>query len=286
VIVVAGGSGVLGGRVVADLETVGCQVRALVRDRSRARAVLGEAVQIVEVDVRRPEGLLEACAGADVVISAFHGFLGGRGAGPREVDLQGNARLLAALPRGAAVVLVSAIGADADSRADLLRAKFAAEQALRTSGVPWSIVRAGPFIETWVAVLRDTARRSGKPLVLGRGERLLAFVSVRDVAAVVVRAAMDAGLRGQVLEVGGEPIRMLELAQAVQRADGRTEQPRHLPRAVLRITAATTRPFNPAFSRKSRMALIMDTHDLGAGDPGLRTRLGLPTATTAGDVLG
>jgi len=286
VIVVAGGSGLLGRRVVAALIVQGHEVRVLTRDRARAEGILGDVPQIVEVDVRRPDGLAEALQDATTVISAFHGFLGGRGEGPNEVDQGGNANLFAAArAAGATVVLMSILGASPDSPADLFRAKFAAEQQLRASGVPWCIIRSGPFIETWQQILQETAGRSGRPLVFGRGEQRLAFIAVEDVVALAARAATDPGLLGQVLEIGGEPMSMGELAMAAQAANGRTSAPRHLPRALLRIAAVVARPFSPTIARQNRLALVMDTVDLGEGDPGLRDRLGLPPARTVGDVL-
>lgn len=285
-IVVAGGTGRLGRMVVPALGALGCDVRVLTRDAGRARVVLGEDVDLVEADVRRPESLVDAVAGAQVVVSAVHGFLGGRRDGPAAIDVRGNAHLVrAAASADASVVLTSIIGASPHSGAELLRAKFAAERALRSSGVPWTIVRSGPFVETWVEVLRETRDVSGRCLVLGRGARPMSFVSVHDVAEVVVRAASDAALRDQVWEIGGEPMTMLELARAVQSADGSQAPPRHLPRGALRTAGFVTRPFNPAFARKSRMALVMDTVDLGEGDPGLLRRLGIARATSLADVL-
>jgi NADH dehydrogenase len=286
VIVVAGGSGLLGGRVVAALIAQGQEVRVLTRDKARAAAALGTTPEIVEVDVRRPDGLDEALQGSTTVISAFHGFLGGRGEGPDEVDKQGNANLFAAArAAGSSVVLMSTMGASADSPADLFRAKFAAEQKLRASGVPWCIIRPGPYIETWQRVLQETAGRSGRPLVFGRGEQPLAFVAVDDVVALAARAATDPALVGEILEIGGEPISLEQLALAVQTAHGWPGKPRHLPRAVLRVASVVAGPFSPTFARQNRLAIVMDTTNLGEGDPDLRSRLGLPPARTVSDVL-
>jgi uncharacterized protein YbjT (DUF2867 family) len=286
VIVVAGGSGLLGRRLVAALIAQGQDVRVLTRDKARAEAVLGTGPQVVEVDVRRADGLVEAVRGAATVVSAFHGFLGGRGEGPAEVDKGGNANLVeAARAAGSSVVLLSIMGASADSPADLFRAKFAAEQELRGSGVPWCIIRSGPYIETWHGVLQETAGRSGRPLVFGRGARRLPFVAVDDVVALAARAATDPALLGQILEISGEPIAMDALARAVQSAHGWPGEPRHLPRVVLRVASVVARPFSPTFARQNRMALVMDSTDLGEGDPDLRTRLGLPPARTVSDVL-
>jgi len=255
-IVVAGGSGLLGRQVVGDLLDRGEQVRVLVRDTERARTLLGDQVDLMAADVRRPEGLDEVLAGA----SAVHGFLGGRGAGPVEVDQRGNANLVnAAAAAGASVVLISVIGAAADSHLDLFRAKHAAEEHLRASGTPWTIVRAAAFVETWLAILARTAGRSGRPVIFGRGEQPLAFVFVADVAAVASRAVTDATLRGKILEVTGEPVTMTDLARALQTARGWHGSPRHMPRPVLRTLATLTRPVNPAFARGNRTALTMDT---------------------------
>jgi len=264
-IVVAGGSGLLGRQVVSDLLARGERVRVLVRDPGRAHTVLGEDVEVLASDVRQAAGLGEAIAGASAVVSAVHGFLGGRGAGPVEVDQRGNANLVdAATAAGASVVLASVIGSAAGSNLELFRAKHAAEQHLRASGTPWTIVRAGPFLETWLAVLTQTAGKSGHPVIFGRGDRPLPFVSAADVAAVVSRAATDTTLRGKLLELAGEPMTMIELAHALQVARGWHGGVRHLPRPVLRILGTLARPVNPAFARKNRTAVAMDTADLAA----------------------
>ena len=264
-IVVAGGSGLLGRQVVSDLLARGERVRVLVRDPARARTVLGEDVEVLARDVRQAAGLGEAIDGASAVVSAMHGFLGGRGAGPVEVDQRGNANLVnAATAAGASVVLASVIGSAAGSSLELFRAKHAAEQHLRASGTPWTIVRAGPFLETWLAVLTQTAGKSGHPVIFGHGDQPLPFVSAADVAAVVSRAATDTTMRGQLLELAGEPMTMTELARALQAARGWHGGVRHLPRPVLRILGTLARPVNPAFARKNRTAVAMDTTELAA----------------------
>ena len=257
-IVVAGGSGLLGRQVVSDLLRRGERVRVLVRDPGRARAVLGGEAEVLIGDVRRTD-LDTVLTGASVVVSAVHGFLGGRGAGPAEVDHRGNTNLInAAATVGASVVLVSVIGAASDSALELCRAKHAAEQHLLASGVPWTIVRAGPFMETWLNILAQTANKSGRPVIFGRGDRPLAFVSATDVAAVVSHGATDTTLRGQLLEVAGEPMTMTELAHALQAARGWQGPVRHVPRPVLRALATLARPLNPAFARKNRAAVDLD----------------------------
>ncbi len=275
-IVVAGGSGLLGRHVVTDLLDRGEKVRVVVRDAGRARVLFGEATEVATGDVRTRAGLGELLTGASVVISAVHGFLGGRGSGPVQVDERGNANLIdAAAAAGAGVVLVSVRGASPQSPIELFRAKHAAEQHLRGSGAPWTIVRASPYLETWLTVLTKTAGKSGRPLIFGRGDQPIQFVSVLDVAAVVSRAATDSTLRGHVLDVAGEPITMIELARALQDARGWHGSPRHLPRPLLRTLSVVARPLSPAFARQNQAALAMDTGVLTVDSPNADT-LDLP----------
>jgi uncharacterized protein YbjT (DUF2867 family) len=285
VIVIVGGTGLLGRLVVDDLLARNEKVRVVVRDIDSANARrLSSHVELVAADVRRPEPLRDAVDGAGVVISAVHGFLGGRGAGPDDVDRIGNSNLVAAVQAvGAGVVLVSIVGASADSPLDLFRAKHAAEQNVRGSGVPWTIVRATAFLETWLQVLTQTAGKSGRPLIFGRGDQPIPFVSARDVAALVGAAATNASYCGRVLEIAGAPLTMNSLASSLKEAHGWSGSPRHLPRGLLRMLALVTGRIQPAFARQNRTALAMDTTTLG--DLASSTSpLGVPLRTVA-DVL-
>jgi NADH dehydrogenase len=165
----------------------------------------------------------------------------------------------AATSTGARFVLTSICGAAADHPVDLFRAKYAAEQYLRSSSTPWTIVRAPAYLETWQSVLAETAGSSGRPLVFGRGEQPILFARAADVAEVVVAAATDATLLGQTVEVPGEPMTMNELARALQEERGWHGSLRHVPRAALRTLAIVAAPVKPAFARQNRSALAMDT---------------------------
>ena len=271
-ILVAGGTGLLGRQVVARLCAEGRPVRVLSRDATRARELLGPHVEVVEGDVRQATSVAAAMAGVSVAVSAVHGFLGGRGAGPSDIDVRGNATIVSAAKGvGADVVLLSVLGASATSDLELFRAKWAAEQLLRASGTGWTIVRPAAYLETWTGILRDTAKKSGRPLVFGKGLQPIAFVSATDVARAVVDAVGDKALRGRVLELAGERLTLTALAAAVQYADGRTTVARHLPRGLLRLAGLLAAPISPAFARQNRTALAMDTIDFGgSGDPAAR----------------
>jgi uncharacterized protein YbjT (DUF2867 family) len=286
VILVAGGTGRLGTLVVGDLADRGLAVRVLTRTPGKA-AHLSPEVDVVIGDVRDRASLAAAVAGADVVVSAVHGFVGPRGISPRTVDRDGNANLLdAAKSAGADFLLVSIVGASADSPMDLFREKHAAEQQALTSGVPTTIVRATAFLELWVDLLRETAARSGRPLVFGRGDNPINFVSVTDVAAVVEVAVTDRSTRGTTLEVGGpDNLTFNQLASVVQTTDGRLGVPRHVPPPALRLMAATVGLFKPQLRRQAISALAMDHDDMTFDAHAVRERYPDLPCTGVDDVL-
>lgn len=275
-IVVAGGTGTLGTRLVPRLAEQGLAVRVLTRDPARAQHLAGHGVEVARGDVRDPGSLASALRGAGTVISAVHGFAGPGGVSPASVDRAGNARLIDAAGRaGAAFVLVSVVGASPSHPIGLFRAKHAAEQALCASGLPWTIVRSTAFMETWGTIMARPLQASGKILVFGRGDNPVNFVSAADVAALVSQAAAGPGLRGQILELGGpDNLTFNQLAVILQETTGRRGVVRHIPRPALQLMAGLTAAVKPALARQARAALAMDTIDMRF-DPAA-TRRGFP----------
>lgn len=263
-ILVAGGTGTLGTRLVRRLLRRRLSVRVLTRDASRVTLTGAERPEVVEGDVRVRESVVRAMAGAETVVSAVHGFAGPGGVSPASVDRDGNANLIdAAAAAKAAVILMSVVGASPDNPMELHRMKHAAEQHLRASGAPWTIVRATAFLEMWIALLDQAAGRSGRPLVFGRGDNPINFVSVTDVAELLERAVTDPATRGRTFEIGGpQNLSFNQLAAAVQRAAGRNSEPRHVPGTALRAMAVAMQPFKPELARQARSALVMDSADM------------------------
>jgi NADH dehydrogenase len=235
----------------------------ITRDAARAARFDGE-VEIVIGDARDADSLAPALTGAEVVVSAMHGFAGPGNVSPASVDRDGNAHLIdAARAIGADVVLMSIVGATASSPMELWRMKAAAERHLEISGVRSTVISATAFLELWMDLLEGSARRSGRPIVFGRGDNPINFVSVNDVAWLVERGVIDATTRGSRIEIGGPAnLTLNELARAVQTAAGRTSAPRHVPPTVLRLVAETIGRARPEIGRLTRAALAMDRLDL------------------------
>ncbi|GAA2110143.1 SDR family oxidoreductase [Microlunatus panaciterrae] len=260
-IVLIGGTGRLGEQVLSRLEPSGIPLRVVARhppterwrdDHPRVEWRLADVRDRTEVD--------QVLAGARTVVSMVHGFSGTDGNSPETVDRGGNISLIEAAEKiGADLVLLSVTGAAADSPMELHRMKYAAEQRLRHASIGWTIVRSEAFMETWAGLLEQTAGRSKRPQVFGRGDNPIAFVSVKDVAEVVSRVVQDPSLRGRILEITGpETFTLRRLAAAVMAAHQWPGSPRRVPRGLLRVMALATGRIRPMLARQARAALAMD----------------------------
>jgi len=271
-ILIAGGTGRLGSVLAASLTGRGLPVRVLTRVPARADNLAALGIDVATGDVRDRASLAAAASGADTVVSAIHGFTGPRGTSPVTIDYQGNVNLIdAARAADAQFVLMSVVGAAADSPMELFRMKHAAEQHLRAGDGDWTIVRATAFLELWIDVLAKTAARSGRPVVCGRGDNPINFVSVIDVAGLVEQAVTDPATRGRILEIGGpDNFSFNQLAAAIQQAAGRPAAPRHVPPMVLRLMARSAGYLRPELGRQARAALVMDRADFSFEATGIR----------------
>jgi uncharacterized protein YbjT (DUF2867 family) len=261
-ILVAGGTGTLGKRLLPRLVERGETVRALVR---RANASMSEAVERTTGDITHPEAVKRAVAGAGTVVCAVSGFGGIRGADPRTVDGLGTRSLIAAAAKAGVdrFVLVSVFHARADHPNELQREKYRSEEALRASGMPWTILRPAPSMERWAWVVGENVPAGGKALVLGRGENPVNFVSAEDVASVVVDAATGGSPTGRVIDVAGpEDVTLLGIVDLFMAALGRPVPVRRVPTGALRAMSVLARPFAPARAWQARGAAVMDSTDM------------------------
>lgn len=261
-ILIAGGTGTLGHRLVPMLTAQGQRIRVLTRDPARAADLAGPGVEIATGDVRDAAAIARATAGVETVVSAMHGFAGLDAAGPRAIDQDGNRDLIRAASSAGVrhFVLLSIHGAAPDHPMELVRAKWHAEQALRSSALAWTIVRPTAYMETWLSQVGDPLVTSGKTRVFGAARNPINFVSAGDVAHLVALAVTDPALRGEAIDIGGpENLTMREFVETVSRAAGVTGKVDAVPRPMMRVMATLMRPVNPTMARLIQGGLVMDT---------------------------
>lgn len=190
VVLVAGATGGTGRALVRDLGAQGYVVRALVRDEDKARVVLGDDIEYALGDVREIDTLLAAMDGVTFVISAIGSSRSDPTNNPEAVDYGGVKNLAdAAAATGIRqLVLVSSSGVTDEDHFlnkafdNVLIWKLKGEEALRASGVPYTIVRPGGLVNT----------PGGEfSVVFAQGDTTGGRISRQDVALICVAALQE-----------------------------------------------------------------------------------------------
>lgn len=249
-ILVVGGTGRLGRAVVPLLVQAGHRVRIMARGASQPFASpVGDGVELFRGDLGSERDCREAVAGCTEVVFAASGF-GVKDSDPRTVDRDGAIRMMdAAAAAGVRhMVMMSMHGAAPDGPIDYLRCKAAAEDALRSSGMDWTVVRMGSLLEQRLVIMRDPLESKGKVPVFGSGSAPMTYTAVQDAAAVVVRALKDPALRNRVIEWGSQTLTANELAQALLAQAGHGSVQR-VPAAAVRLLSVAAKPFSPFLAR-------------------------------------
>jgi uncharacterized protein YbjT (DUF2867 family) len=295
-IVIAGGTGLLGRDVVGRLVGRGLPVRVLTRDASLGRRALGpaaDAVEIVACDVRDPRSLGPAIAGADTVIAAVQGFGGRDAGGIGPVDRDGNRNLVrAAADAGVSrFLLLSIHDASPTDPLALGRAKAMVEADLRATAMTPLVVRPTTYMETWTGLIGGMILASGRARVFGRGKNPINFVAASDVAAVVEELVVADGFSptdARTVEVvGPEDLSFDEIVNRFSVALGRPIPTSHVPLAMLRAMALALRPIKPVLAAQVAAAIVLDTIDRravsGRAGPSSQVRVGSTTFETVID---
>jgi uncharacterized protein YbjT (DUF2867 family) len=188
VVVVAGASGETGVEVIRALKAKDVEIRGLVRDIDKAKTQNGDAATWVTADVRDPQSLTAAFAGATYAISVI-GARESDGANNFEaVDWLGNQNLINAAKAAEVRLFVLMTSGSAgpgdvnDPRVKKFGAgrvwKGQAEDYLRASGMPYAIIAPGG--------LRNYAANTKGLQLRPRSQYKVGQVSRADVASVLV----------------------------------------------------------------------------------------------------
>lgn len=247
-VTIFGGSGFVGAQVARAMARRGWRVRIAVRRPALAHELrmagdVGQ-VQLTRCDINKKEEVAEALIGADVAINLV-GILaetGRRKFDALHVEGSYNIAEAAAAAGVKQLVQMSAIGADADSKADYARTKGEAEIVVRQLFPQAVIVRPSIIFgmeDNFLNRFAAMATRSPFLPLIGGGETRIQPVNVGDVAEAVAVAATRTDAAGETYELGGPAVwTMKELMAYILRETGRDRFLLPLPFPVARMIGA------------------------------------------------
>jgi len=240
---ITGGTGFVGRAVIQALRAEGYAVRCLVRRGSEPDLRGFGAIERVEGDVMARQTLDDGLAGCDAVVHLV-GIIRERpaiGSTFERVHVQGTQNVLgAAAAAGVRRYLhMSALGTRAGARSRYHRTKWAAEEAVRATPLPWTIFRPsivyGPGDE-FVTMLRGMIEGLPVVPVIGSGRQRLQPVPVAQVAQGFARALTLEATVKHTYDVGGpDAVSMVELLDMIAAALGRRRRLKvHVPIGLVR----------------------------------------------------
>jgi uncharacterized protein YbjT (DUF2867 family) len=149
-VVIAGGHGQIALLLGALLAEEGARVRGIIRNPDQASDLEAVGVEPVVFDLENDDGLPAAIEGADAAVFAAGAGPGSGAARKQTMDRDGAIKLIDACNEAGVrrYVMISAMGARPGISGDdvfqvYLRMKFEADEALRASGLDFTVVRPG-----------------------------------------------------------------------------------------------------------------------------------------------
>jgi NADH dehydrogenase len=246
-ILVTGGTGFIGPKVVRALRDRGEDVRCLVRDRERAAHVAALGAELIEGDVTDAASVRVAAQGCDVVVHLVAIVEGSREQFDR-VMKQGTRNVVAAAKEADArrFVHMSALGVSERTRTltPYFEAKWDMEQTVQRSGLEYVIFRPsfvfgrdGGILATFVRV----ARWAPVTPIVGPGTERIQPIWADDVGAYFAAGVDAPAAVNRTFELGGpDVVTWDEFWQRLKRTMRVRRPSLHLPYRLMSAQATVT----------------------------------------------
>ncbi len=265
-VLIFGGTGTLGKVLIDRIIEQKLKVYVYTRQPEKHAELLQKGVQLIQGDLIHHEAIDQAIQGKDVVIWSAHSVLGRGKYSSGLIDEKSQWQVInSCLKYNTKQILVlSVIGASEDNPIDFWRTKWKMEEAWKTSGLPCTIIRASAFMEThtW-QLFGKMIQEKEKAIILGRGEALSNYVSVKDIAELIILCLYENKHLNQTYEIGGiDNVSRLQIAQMISQQLQTPIKIIKIPRLVLKIMGFIMKPFHSGISRIMKVSLYTDQKNM------------------------
>ena len=238
---VTGGSGAIGRRLVIGLRRQGFIVRCLVHRRP-----VNHADEQVPGSLDDDAALERAVFGADAVVH-LAGTTHARDAREYErVNAEGTAHLVLAAEQGGVRRFVHAgTRAISPEGGAYSVSKLRAETSVRRSSLEYTILRLaevyGAGGKEGIDRIVDGARKGKRIPIVGDGSNRICPIHIDDAVAAFEAAVSTPAAAGKTYTVGGTCVTVLEFAEGCRRAFGSRSRVIRIPRVAVRVAASSAR---------------------------------------------
>lgn len=273
-ILVTGGTGFIGPKVVHELRANERDVRCLVRDRRRAAKLAAWGCELAEGDMTDAASLRAAVWGCDAVVHLVAIITGPRSQFERIME-QGTRDLLAAAREEGVrrFVLMSALGTTEQTRelTPYFHAKWEMEQTVKASGLEHVIFRPSFVFGRDGGVLptfKRLARLTPVTPIVGSGEQRIQPIWVEDVAAYFAAAVDKPEAANRTFEIGGpDVVTWNEMWERLKRTLGVRRPSVHVPMGLMRAQAVVLERLpNPPVTRDQLRMIEAGDNVVGNAD--------------------
>ncbi len=240
-ILLAGGTGYLGGHIANEIKERGLTARLLSRKQEKLQQYKSSSIQIMEATLTQPETLTGSCVDIDTVISTIGITRQKDGFTYMDVDYQANLNLLREAQRTGVrkFIYISAINGDKHRKLKIFEAKEAFVDELKKSGLDYTVVRPNGFFSDMKDFLNMAEK--GRVFLFGNGEQLMNPIHGADLAEIILSMIDDPSKE---YTVGGPDIlTQNEIAELAFDASNRVPKIVHLPDWTRRLALWSVRKF-------------------------------------------
>ena len=184
-VLVTGATGNTGSLLVPALREAGVDVRALVRDESKAQPLEEIGVEIILGDLDRPETIAPAVDGVDKIYLLTWN-------GPTQ-EQQAKNVINAAREAGNPHIVRHSMWGSEKSR--IIQQGYRVEQALKSSGLTWTLLKPTFFMQNTMMAAQTIA--SDGVIYWDMGDGKLGMIDLRDVADAALAVLTGSGHEGK-----------------------------------------------------------------------------------------
>jgi uncharacterized protein YbjT (DUF2867 family) len=261
-VLVTGGTGFVGPKVVHALRAEERPVRVLARNPAKQERFRAWGCEVVEGDMTDADSLRRAAQGTETVVHLVALAPFADPATTKRVMEEGTRDLLAAARDEGAkhFVLMSALGVRDDTKnlSAYSRAKWEEETAVKESGLPFTIFRPSFIFGRDGGLLTELVRLTRwSPVMPVPTERQLQPIWVEDVAAYFAKAVAAGGEAGATWELAGpDRVTWAELFDRLRRVLGKRRLAFQTPAVLLRAAAAGGKLLPPFRGAPGAVAML------------------------------